>query len=126
MVAGRFRIDRLMFDTMDRTFGFTEIGSAPRSANRRLQAMPRWYDRSDDDEDDLEPDEDPVDSDDDDEDATLPCPHCRREIYEESERCPHCGSYLSHVDAPGVRKPWWIIVGVIAGLYVVYRWVTMS
>ena len=51
------------------------------------------------------------------------CPHCGRRILEESERCPHCEKYLSREDAPYVRKPLWIWVGVIACLYVVYRWI---
>ena len=59
----------------------------------------------------------------DDDDDTIPCPHCRREIHEESQRCPHCGNYISEEDAAPARKPWWIIVGVILVLYVVYRWV---
>jgi len=85
--------------------------------------MPRRYDSEDPWDDDLELDEDPVDPDVDDEDATLPCPHCHLEIHEDSQRCPYCGSYLSREDAPTARKPWWIIVGVVACLYVVYRWV---
>ena len=66
---------------------------------------------------------DPEDEDWPDEDEpTIPCPHCRREILEDVERCPYCEHYLSKEDAPPQRKPWWIIVGVIACLYVVYRW----
>jgi hypothetical protein len=62
------------------------------------------------------------DWDDDDEEPTIPCPHCRRPIHEESQRCPYCGNYISEEDiAPG-RKPWWIIIGALLVLYVVYRW----
>jgi len=32
---------------------------------------------------------------DDDEEPTIPCPHCKRQIHEESQRCPYCGDYLS-------------------------------
>ena len=35
----------------------------------------------------------------------------------------HCERYLSKEDAPLERKPLWIWVGVIACLYVVYRWI---
>ena len=56
-----------------------------------------------------------------DEDTTIPCPYCRRPIYEDSQRCPHCGNYISEEDAPAARKPWWIIVGALLVLYVVYR-----
>ncbi len=79
--------------------------------------MPRW---DDDPEDDWDDDEDePVDEDD---DGLAPCPYCGREILEDSERCPLCGSYISREDAPFQSKPWWIIIGVVAALYAVYRW----
>jgi hypothetical protein len=35
---------------------------------------------------------------------------------------PYCERYLSKEDAPRPRKPWWIIVGVVACLCVVYLW----
>jgi hypothetical protein len=87
--------------------------------------MPRWSDSKGPWDDDLGLDEDledPDDREEDDEDSTISCPHCRREIHEDSERCPYCESYLSKEDAPPARKPWWIIIGVVACLYVVYRW----
>jgi hypothetical protein len=59
---------------------------------------------------------------DDDEEPTIPCPHCRREIHEDSDRCPYCERYLSKEDMPPARKPWWLIIGVAVCLYVVYRW----
>jgi predicted nucleic acid-binding Zn ribbon protein len=58
-----------------------------------------------------------------DEDATIPCPHCGRPIYEESQRCPYCGDYISDEDAAAAHKPWWIIVGALLVFYVVYRWI---
>ena len=45
------------------------------------------------------------------------------EILEDSERCPSCERYISKEDLPVTPKPWWIIVGVMACLYVVYRWI---
>jgi hypothetical protein len=57
-------------------------------------------------------------------DDTIHCPHCGAQIHEESERCPHCESYISEEDeAPAARKPWWIIVCALLGLYAVYRWI---
>lgn len=81
--------------------------------------MPRWGDP----EDDWDDEEDEFDGDDPDDDDTIPCPRCGRSIFDESERCPHCGRYLSLEDAPPRRRPWWWILGFIAALYVVLRWV---
>jgi hypothetical protein len=58
-----------------------------------------------------------------DDDATIPCPHCRRSIYEDSERCPYCGNYISDEDLAPAHKPWWIIVGVLLALSVVAWWI---
>ena len=60
----------------------------------------------------------------DDETPTRACPYCRRQIYEDAQRCPYCENYISADDAPPPRKPWWIIVGALVCLYVVYRWLT--
>jgi len=58
-----------------------------------------------------------------DEDDTIPCPYCKRPIHEDSQRCPHCEQYISEEDAPAARKPWWVILGALLCLYVVYRWI---
>lgn len=86
--------------------------------------MPRWRDWDDDDPGMIHDPEDELDDWDDDwdDEPTVPCPHCRREIIEDAERCPYCEQYLSKEDAPRERKPWWVIIGVIVCLYVVYRW----
>ena len=57
--------------------------------------------------------------------TTLPCPYCKRLIYEDSYRCPHCGHYLSEEETASSRagKPWWIVVGVLLVFYVIYRWI---
>ena len=59
---------------------------------------------------------------DEDDDETVPCPHCLRPVYEDAERCPGCGHYLSREDAPS-RHPWWLVVGVLVCLAVVLGWV---
>jgi hypothetical protein len=59
----------------------------------------------------------------DDEEPTVPCPYCKRAILEDTPRCPYCENYLSAEDAPPSRKPWWLIAGVLLGLYAVYRWI---
>lgn len=51
------------------------------------------------------------------------CPYCRREIHEDSQRCPYCEQYISGEDAPRQAKPLWIVVGVIVCLYIVFRWI---
>jgi hypothetical protein len=85
--------------------------------------MPRRIvdDDWDEDDDDWR---DSLDDDDSDDDSTTPCPHCHRTIPEDLLRCPYCENYLSAEDAPPARKPWWIIFGVVACLYIVYRWTT--
>jgi ferredoxin-thioredoxin reductase catalytic subunit len=61
--------------------------------------------------------------DDEDESETIACPHCRKQIHEESERCPYCEKYLSDEEMLPNRKPWWIVIGALACLYAVYRWI---
>ncbi len=68
--------------------------------------MSRW---TDDDEERDEP--------------TIPCPYCRQPIHEESQRCPRCGNWISEENSPPSRKPWWLVLGALACLYAVYRWI---
>lgn len=81
--------------------------------------MPRHTDEDDDGEnwDDFDSEESA------DDDDAIPCPYCRRPIYEDAVRCPHCEKYLSREDSPPGRKPVWIIVGTMAVLAVVYIWI---
>jgi hypothetical protein len=60
----------------------------------------------------------PADGDD---DPTMECPHCHEMIFDESERCPACGKYLSAEDAP-VRKPLWIVITALICLVVAVLW----
>ncbi|MEX2175533.1 MAG: zinc-ribbon domain-containing protein [Pirellulaceae bacterium] len=57
-----------------------------------------------------------------DDDATDTCPHCGEEIYEDAPRCPECGTYLSDLDSPTGRHPWWILIGVAVCLLIVLAW----
>jgi hypothetical protein len=86
---------------------------------RRVEEEAEW------DEDGWEGDDSGLgDANDNDEDEpTVPCPYCRREIFEDSPRCPHCGQYISDEDARGARKPWWIVLGALLCLAVVWVWV---
>jgi len=81
--------------------------------------MPR-HARFDDEEADW--DDEYSDETGDEDDDTIPCPYCGREIHEDSVCCPHCENYLSEEDAPA-RKPWWLILGVVVCLLIVYMWI---
>jgi hypothetical protein len=61
--------------------------------------------------------------DDEDGDSTVLCPHCKRPIHEEAQRCPYCENYISEEDSLPSRQPWWIYVGVVLCLYAVYLWI---
>ena len=60
-------------------------------------------------------DEDAVDSYgfDDEENEVLPCPSCGLPVYEDAERCPHCGDWIMPLAAASGRPFWVRIVGVI-------------
>ena len=58
-----------------------------------------------------------------DEIVTIQCPYCRKPIWEESVACEHCGVFISREDAP-LWRPWWLIVGVVAGLLCVWLWIS--
>jgi len=77
--------------------------------------MPRTLDH-DDDDDEWEDDTD------DDGDDTIPCPHCKKEIYDGAEQCPYCGQYISEEDSPREAKPLWIVIGAILCLAVAVLW----
>jgi hypothetical protein len=88
---------------------------------RRVGTEDDWEDEGDgwtpDDEDEeWVPDED-------DEEPTAECPHCHEPVFDQAERCPHCGWYISEKDTPPARRPWWIALGVVLALIAVYLWV---
>jgi endogenous inhibitor of DNA gyrase (YacG/DUF329 family) len=58
-----------------------------------------------------------------DDDATAPCPHCGAEIYDDAERCPECGGYVSREEAPPARRPLWVIVGAVICLVIALGWI---
>lgn len=62
----------------------------------------------------------------DDDDATIPCPKCGEDVYDDAEQCPACGRYLSEEDALAAGRPWWIIIGVAICLLVVIAWALSS
>jgi hypothetical protein len=54
---------------------------------------------------------------------TIPCPHCRHPIHEDSQRCPHCENWISEEDSPPERKPVWIVVTAVICLLIVLLWI---
>jgi uncharacterized protein (DUF983 family) len=78
-----------------------------------------------DDEDELDEIEDPDESDlgDDGDSVTVPCPDCGEPVWEQAERCPTCGRYLTR-DIAADGKPWWVIVAAILALLGVLMWLS--
>jgi hypothetical protein len=73
-----------------------------------------WFEEEGDEFCDNEyPDEDESD---DDRTATVVCPACGAEIYEDAEYCPVCDNYVTPGDNAFFRRPlWWILLG-LAGI----------
>ena len=82
------------------------------------------YREDDEDADDDEWD-DEVDGwgDDSDDEPTVPCPFCRREILEDTPRCPHCERYLSAEDHAGSRQPLWVVATAVVCLAIALWWI---
>ena len=76
-----------------------------------------WFDEEDDEfRDDEYRDEDQSD---DDTTATVACPQCGAEIYEDAVRCPVCENYVTHGGHILSGRPlWWILLG-LAGIVAV-------
>jgi hypothetical protein len=82
-----------------------------------------YRDDNDEDDDDWEDDSD-LDSDadfdgaddDSDDEVTVPCPFCKRQILEDTPRCPYCEQYLSEQDFARGSKPLWVIVTAVVCL----------
>jgi hypothetical protein len=58
-----------------------------------------------------------------DDEPTVPCPYCNRAIHEDAPRCPYCENYISAEDSPPTRKSWFIILGAIVTLILMYWWI---
>ena len=76
-------------------------------------------DDSDDDDDDRDDDPSPSDQDDSEEEDTLPCPFCKKPVYERSDICPHCGNFISFEAESAYPRKLWFLVGVVLALGVV-------
>jgi predicted nucleic acid-binding Zn ribbon protein len=52
-----------------------------------------------------------------------PCPYCGEMIYEDAERCPECGKYLSEEDSPSKQPRWVWVTVVICVLLIIFFWI---
>jgi endogenous inhibitor of DNA gyrase (YacG/DUF329 family) len=52
---------------------------------------------------------------------TVPCPQCGRDVYEDAERCPSCGLYLTREEGP-LRQSWTFRILAIICLIVALAW----
>lgn len=79
-----------------------------------------WVPAGGDDDDPDDRDEEGPDED----EEWIDCPDCGRQIHVESEQCPHCGQYITDESGPaGIwqgRSWWWIALGVLGIIAVVY------
>lgn len=62
------------------------------------------------------------DGDDSADEPTVPCPYCRREILEDTPRCPSCGSFISAEDHAGQRRPVWVFITALICLGMAVWW----
>ncbi len=46
----------------------------------------------------------------------VPCPRCGNDIYEEAERCNHCGEYITRSTSVLAGQPWWFVLLAVAGI----------
>ena len=75
------------------------------------------------DEDDWDEDDADLGADQDsDDEPTVPCPYCRREILEDSPRCPSCERYISAADHAARRKLLWVTATALICLGVAIWW----
>jgi len=61
--------------------------------------------------------EDSVDEFDDEEDSDndlLLCPNCRESVHEDTQKCPHCGDWITPVHPGGAWKRWvWAVAAIL-------------
>jgi hypothetical protein len=56
-----------------------------------------------------------------DDDYTVLCPSCKADVYEDAERCPNCGAYITYSTSLwSGRSLVWIVLGLLGILAVIY------
>lgn len=53
---------------------------------------------------------------------TVACSSCGSEIYEQAERCPHCGLYVLDSEQSPTQRPSWVVWTAIALLIALIYW----
>ncbi|MBI2920713.1 MAG: zinc-ribbon domain-containing protein [Planctomycetes bacterium] len=79
-----------------------------------------WRHDPDDDEPEFEEEDSSEQADE--SDVTQPCPECGREIYDDAERCPHCGHYVTREEGSGPGWPLWMKIAAALALAAVGLW----
>jgi hypothetical protein len=75
---------------------------------------------------DFDDDEDDDAEDDADEPATIPCPHCGAEVFDDAEQCPSCGSWFVRDRRPLTGRPsWFVVLGFVGVLVAVVTWILL-
>jgi len=59
-----------------------------------------------------------------DETSTAACPACGAEVYEDADRCPACGRYITPGGAGSMKCWWWIALALAALGLIVYLMAT--
>jgi hypothetical protein len=73
------------------------------------------------DDDDVDDDDLDDESLDDDTFDTVPCPACGSDVFEDAERCPICGEYITRETSAWSGRPWWwIVLGAVGVVALVY------
>jgi hypothetical protein len=86
-----------------------------------------YFDSSEDELRDEEyPDEADADWDNDDDPETIACPVCGADVYEESERCPACGEYITPNTSPlAGRSAAFVILGIAGIVATIWAFVVL-
>ena len=87
------------------------------------------HDRDDDDRDDFDEDPDVADQDSEEDEAlageTVPCPFCKKPVFEDADICRHCRNYIGGEDAPPRRVPVLVWVGVALAALCALTWIVL-
>jgi len=69
---------------------------------------------------DEEGDEDDLTETDESSTPTVPCPACGKDVYEDADRCCHCGQYITHAAEHPSRLWWYVAFALVAAGILAY------